>query len=295
MPDFVEPDARDARPTRRSTTPTGSSSPNGTATGSRPSCRRAGAALDAQRQRRRALLPGAAGEADLDRRPARRSSTARWSRSTRDGRPDFGLLQARLGRRPRRARTSPRAATGARGGPGCAARLHGLRPAPWCAGRSLLDVPLEDRKASCDWSSASTRASASAAHVDARRRGVLRGRRRRGPRGRDGQAPAQPLRAGPSLAQPGSSSRSARPGARRRRLRAGPGQPPRPRGAPRRRDGGRPPALRGPGRQRARRRRHARRLRAALDARALRRRRRSRMRPATWHGPWVRHGRRPSS
>lgn len=61
-----------------------------------------------------------------------------------EGRPDFSLLQGRLG-----------AGFGPGSGPGPEARAAGRSARlaymafdlPWCAGRSLLDVPLEDRKA----------------------------------------------------------------------------------------------------------------------------------------------------
>ena len=72
-------------------------------------------AVHAPRQRRRDVLPAAPHAAHVDRGARRRSSTARWSRSTSEGRPDFSLLQERI--------------TSYRGGRGGRARVPGVRPA----------------------------------------------------------------------------------------------------------------------------------------------------------------------
>ena len=62
-----------------------------------------------------------------------------------DGRPDFGLLQARLGGG---FGTSDLPASGSARQAGRAAPLvFMVFDLPWCAGRSYLDVPLEERKA----------------------------------------------------------------------------------------------------------------------------------------------------
>ena len=61
-----------------------------------------------------------------------------------DGRPDFGLLQARLGGGFSRSDlpASPEAKAAGRGAP----LVFMAFDLPWCAGRSYLDVPLEERK-----------------------------------------------------------------------------------------------------------------------------------------------------
>ena len=73
---------------------------------------------------RRATSPSWPGRRPGSRR-ARRSSTARWWRSTPTGRPSFSLLQDRTGHPHRPRRRASKAP-----GPAGAGRLPGLRPAP---------------------------------------------------------------------------------------------------------------------------------------------------------------------
>ena len=131
------------------------------------------------------------------------------------GRPDFGLLQARLGGG---FSASDLPAPARRPG-----RPAGRRPLvfmafdlPWCAGRSLLGVPLEERKAILRLVLREHPRVRYGGPRRARRRRVLRGRGGPGPRGRDGQAPPQPLRAGPPLDGLAEAEGPARPGAGRR-------------------------------------------------------------------------------
>ena len=120
-------DARDQGVRRRRT---GCTRSNGTASASRRSSTRARSGLWTRNLNDAAtLLPAAADRRRLDRRAAGRSSMARSSRSTTTGRPDFSLLQTKLGEQGREPASSTRSST-------CCTSTGGR----------LLDVPLEDRK-----------------------------------------------------------------------------------------------------------------------------------------------------
>ncbi len=125
---------------------------------------------------------------------------------------------------------------------------------PWCAGRSYVDVPLGGAQGDPPARPARAFPGALRGPRCARRRRVLRGRGGPGPRGRHGQAPPEPLRGGPPLVGVAQAQGPADPGADRGRIRPGPGEPPRPRRARRRRDGGRPAPVRRARGQRPRRR-----------------------------------------
>ena len=144
QPVFVEPMLA-TRELPRSTATTGSSNRNGTATGSRPAVTAGHVALRTRNGHDGArLFPEllgrptwlAAPEAIVDGEVVALDS---------HGRPDFGLLQARLsagfGPSAMPASQSEREA-------GRAAPLVFMAfDLPWCAGRSYLEVPLEDRTA----------------------------------------------------------------------------------------------------------------------------------------------------
>ncbi len=95
--------------------------------GRRPTTARSGSGRATSRTPRRTSR-GCSRQPTLDRGATRRSWTARSSRSTTTGRPDFGLLQERLGDRS---------------APGLVFQAFDLL---YLDGRSLLDVALEDRK-----------------------------------------------------------------------------------------------------------------------------------------------------
>ena len=230
------------RGARRSTATTGSSSRSGTATGSRRSLRR-GRWSSA---RATGMTPAATSRSSWARRPGsrhpRRSWTAKSSPSMTTGRPDFGLLQARLGGgfSSSDLPASPEAKTAGKHAP----LVFMAFDLPWCAGRSYVDVPLEERK---EILRLVLREHPRVRYGGPRgpgRRRILRGRGGPGPRGRDGQAPPEPLRSGPPLDGMAQAQGSAHAGAGRGRIRPGPGEPPRPRRACRRGDGGRPAPVR---------------------------------------------------
>ena len=168
--------------------------------------RRQGPHLDAQPQRRRDLLPAAPDAADAGSTPARRSSTARSSRSTRTA-----------------ARTSAcsRSGSATQGRAGLVYQAFDLL---YLDGRSLLDVPLEDRKRLLKSVLRPHPRVRFAAHVDGEGLAVPRGGAGAGPRGHHRQAPALALRAGPPVDGLAQDQDPARAGARRRRLDAGRGQ-----------------------------------------------------------------------
>ena len=154
------------------------------------------APVHAQRPRRRDLLPAPADPADLDRGRARRSWTARWSRSTSAGRPDFGAAPGADQRGAERIAASP--------------LVFQAFDLLYLDGRSLLDVPLEDRKKLLELVLRPIDPCPVRAGDRDRGDRVLRGGQGPGARGDRGQAPPLPLRAGPARRRPGSRSRSGR-------------------------------------------------------------------------------------
>ena len=188
---------------------------------------------------------------------------ARWWRSTTAGRPDFGLLQERLGDAS---------------APGLVYQAFDLL---YLDGRSLLERPARGPQAA-----APERASAAPASPlrGPRRRGgqgVLRGRRGAGARGHHRQAATLALRARPPIGSLAEAQDPARAGARRRRLDPGRGQRQGPGRAGRRCLRGRPAALQRQGRLRLRRADPAADSRATRGARGRRRRPSTRPRRAT--------------
>ena len=132
-PTFIEPMLATLCPTRVRRPPTGCSRSSGTATGSRRSSATAGPAADPQRQGCRAVLPRAARRRRPGSTPARRSSTARWSRST-DGPGLRRIVRALLqaggisgdagGRRRRRSSTRPSTCSTSTAGRSCGVPLE---------------------------------------------------------------------------------------------------------------------------------------------------------------------------
>ena len=149
-----------------------------------------------------------------------------------DGRPDFSLLQTKLGGKRR------------------SGLVYQAFDLLYLDGRSLLDVPLEDRKRLLR----SVLQGASAGPVRRprrrRRRGLLRGRRGQRRRGRHRQAPPVALRARPADECLAEAQDPPGAGAGGRRLDAGGGECARPRGARGRRLRGRQAALQRQGRVR---------------------------------------------
>ena len=168
--------------TKPSATRTGCSRSSGTATASRRSSRDGKARLctrngnDAE-----TYFPRLLDAADVDRRPARRSSTARSSRSTSAA-----------------ARTSGCSRSAARAGRARPVLVYQAFDLLYLDGRSLLDVPLEERKRLLR-SVARGRPDASGSRpTRGRGQGVLRGRHGAGPGGDRRQASPLPLRARPA-------------------------------------------------------------------------------------------------
>ncbi len=162
-----------------------------------------------------------------------------------DGSPDFGLLQERISRGhglPRSAAKTGAAKTGD-GTPGPAADPDGpVAPLVYQVfdllyldGRSLLRVPLEDRKRLLRSVLREQDRVRYASHIDRDGRAVYRRRRGATSRGHHRQAPPQSLRARPPLDQLAEVQGPAGAGTRGRRIPARGGDASRARGGSRRR------------------------------------------------------------
>ena len=189
--------------------------------------RREGRAPDAQPARRRPLLPGAARPADLaggaggDRR--RRGRRPRRRRAARlrppPGAPRRRLLVVGPARQPRRRRR-----------PGRGAPLVFMAfDLPWCAGRSYLDVPLEERKEILRLVLRDHPRVRYGGHVARDGVAFYAAAAAQGLEGAMAKHRRSRYEAGPPLDGVAEAEGAAHAGAGRRRLRAGPGEPPRPR------------------------------------------------------------------
>ena len=171
--------------------------------------RREGRAVHAQRQRRRDVLPAPADAADLDRCP--RGDRRRRGRRARRGRT--AGLQPAPGADQRRAR------------PGRAVPLvYQAFDLLYLDGRSLLDVPLEERKRLLELVLRPNARVRFATHIDAEGVAFFEAAKAQGLEGIIAKHRRSPLRAGPSLVRVAEDQGPAGAGARRRRLDAGRGQ-----------------------------------------------------------------------
>ena len=219
-------------PRSRSTTRTGCSRSSGTAIASRPSSPTA----------RSASGPGTS---TTPRRTSRAcSARRRWIDAREaivdgevvavddDGRPDFSLLQTRLGEK------------GAKG------LVYQAFDLLYLDGRSLLNVPLEDRKRLLKSVLRDHPRVRFAAHVEGEGKAFFAAAQASRLEGIIAKLRRSPLRAGPAQQRMAEAQDPARAGARGRRLDAGRGQRARPRGAGGRRLRGRQAAVRRQGRGR---------------------------------------------
>ena len=191
-----------------------------------------------QRHHRRAI-PSCAGSTARSARTAR-SSTARSSPSTSEGRPSFGRLQHRMHvaseaqAQAARRRRSP--------------VVYVIFDLLWLDGHSLMGLPYEERRERLDGLDLARRELAGARARRRRRRGALQeATRAQGLEGDRGQAPGQPVRARPALRRAGVKVKNVqREDVVDRRLDARRGPPARAhrRAARRRRGRRRAPALR---------------------------------------------------
>ena len=175
-------DARDARRPGRSATPTGCSRSSGTATGSRRSSTTASRQdLHPQRDSTARRTSRGCSRRRHGSLPSRRSSTARSSRSTRTARPTSACSRRRS------------AASGPAAGGAIARRrrasVYQAFDLLYLDGRSLLNVPLEDRKRLLRSVLRETGRVRFASHVEADGEAFHEAAERARPRGHRRQAP----------------------------------------------------------------------------------------------------------